>query len=88
MNLLCDPGEPGAKEGIYVLPFEREPMSPMAENIRSSVQTPGLSLTSCVASGRLLNFLHFRFLIHKDSKAKLLGTVRVFELLGRLGLLA
>lgn len=41
MTLLRDPGEPGAKD-IYVLPHERELISPMAENISSSVQTPGL----------------------------------------------
>lgn len=65
MTFLCDPGDPGAKD-IYVLPHESEPMSPMAENISSIVQTSGLSSTRQIA----FNFLHFCFLIHKVSKTK------------------
>lgn len=75
VTFLCDPGDPGAKD-VYVLPHEREPMSPMAENISSSVQTPGLSSTNRVVSRKFLNFLHFRFLIHKVNKTK---AVRVLQ---------
>lgn len=64
MAPLGDPGKPGAKD-IYVLLHKRKPMTPMAENMSSSVQIPGLSLTSCLALGKLLKGLHFRFFILK-----------------------